>query len=1187
MRTAVDACTGTEGCWGDSSPFGSGDTVETRSINVIHLELPEISEASAQSLSSLQVSVKTRGPDGGWIKWVWEVQNQATKEWVKLGDNTVIPSSQSWTWVTLDFAPLAGPASQYLLKTGTTYSVLVRQTCETLRADTTNIEFMRARLSSPTPINIVLATPTPSPTTALASSSTSTESNSMFIDAFPASLTTESGEVILPSKGIAAMQEIVDACTGTEGCWSEAVQFLSGNTTATRSSTIIGLQLPSVFDSTAQTFSDLAFFVKMRGPHGAWITWAWEVQDQASGQWVKLGDTAAVPLSQSWTWVPLTFSLAGPASPFLKKVGSTYSVLVRQTCITLKADAINIEYMRIRFRAPSGAVTLTAQPSKLESQSVRVNYQTLKFFNNAHAFAQGTVSGSSKGVVALQTAGACNGSADNGCWWSDSVQFTSGNTTTTASVTFFTLDLPAMSDAAAQNLTSLELHLKMLGPSGDWIKWTWAIQNQATGEWVALGDNTVLQNAQAWTWTALTFPAPRLSVSQFIKKIGSTHSIILRQTCDTPRADSLFLDYINIRVQSPSPVSGAPATQPVSGATTPRYNVDALPTRITSQSGTVKVPASTDGVPAIRAGSPDCNDTQGCWTEIVQFYSGATSEARSITVFQLELPAMSESSAQGLSSPRLSIKLRGPDGAWITWMWEIQNQVTGQWVKLGDNNAVSSSQAWKWMALDFDPVPGAAAPYLLKTGSTYSVLVRQSCLTLKADGIFIDSMRVSFASEAPVASGETFRASVTGLPAAMTAKTGVSVLRKAAGACTGKQDCWSDYVAFTTGDTSATVSTTDIQFDLPEVSEAAIQSLSSLQFSVKLRGADGTWLRWSWAALNHSTGEWTSLGDNAAVTPSQAWTWTSLDFDPLPGVALPYLKKTGATYSVTIRQTCLTLTEVFAAPRNDTIAVDFMRIGFQSSLPFSTIYCVAPTASNGAGSTPEAVDPTSTPRDTDLPARALVFQSDTVGAPDSYSGARMNLWNFWMSFDAIHLPLSSDEADALEVLLKDPCTGRPKYSVIVFASGASVLELSSAQLKRVEAYERLYRVRRVVFSSNPSIVFSFVGGVQASTVEKSEGSRRVDATPAALGAKALSSGAGMLSTGNLSHYIVNVASYDASTFLPFMFYEGQTGQPAAGVVKLPDGRQEMHFFFSTTEVAFGDFGNHFLSSYVANLWCDV
>eukprot|EP00741_Cyanophora_paradoxa_P002514 tig00000076_g2438.t1 len=249
-----------------------------------------------------------------------------------------------------------------------------------------------------------------------------------------------------------------------------------------------------------------------------------------------------------------------------------------------------------------------------------------------------------------------------------------------------------------------------------------------------------------------------------------------------------------------------------------------------------------------------------------------------------------------------------------------------------------------------------------------------------------------------------------------------------------------------------------------------------------------------------------------------------------------------------------------------------MRVRFQSTGDTSGTSTGSSSSSTGTtGSTGTSTSPTASrtvPAATsnDVLSRALVVTSSANA--DSYKGVRMNLWNFGIAFDTVTVPLSP------ALVLTDPATGLPRYSLIVFAAGSDRAAL--------DAYELKHKIRRVVFYSNPSLLSSAASGIGAVTSSPSTANTQVVANPAAVGASAVSNGGGMLFTGSYPSYRASIPA--SSAFKPFMFFGSTGGQPAAGLVTLGDGRQQMHFFFTITEIPFGDIRVHFLSSYVANLW---
>eukprot|EP00741_Cyanophora_paradoxa_P002516 tig00000076_g2440.t1 len=507
-------CTGKNDCWEDYVEFYSGATCtctqKEASSTVIRLDLPAgTSDEAVKGLADPQLSIHVKGPDGAWIKWVWEIQNQETGDWVEVGDNTVIPPSETWTWQTLHFPALHGAGSSYIKKDGSKHFVLVRQTCVTLKEDAINIDYMRVRFQS--------STLTPPPDTS--------------IIALPTSLTSENNSTF-SNQGVTVMRSPSADCTGKQDCWDEYVEFYSGATEEEASRTVIRLDLPAgTSDEAVKGLADPQLSVKMKGPDGGWIKWFWEVQNQATKEWVKLGDNTVIHPSETWTWQTLTFyPIRGSASPYISKDGSAHFILVRQTCLTLKKDAINIDYMRVRFQSstpmPPPDTSVIALPTLLAPEK--------STFSN-------------QGVTVMRSPSAdCTDKKD--CW-DMYVEFYSGATEEEASRTIVRLDLPAgTSDEAVKGLADPQLSVKMLGPDGAWITWVWEVKNQATGDWVELGNNTVIAPSDGWTWQTLNFPALRGSASPYIAKDGSAHFILVRQACLTLKKDAIDIDYMRVQL---------------------------------------------------------------------------------------------------------------------------------------------------------------------------------------------------------------------------------------------------------------------------------------------------------------------------------------------------------------------------------------------------------------------------------------------------------------------------------------------------------------------------------------------------------------------------------------------------------------------------------------------------------------
>eukprot|EP00741_Cyanophora_paradoxa_P011741 tig00020563_g11345.t1 len=863
--------------------------------------------AKAEALSALQLEVKMRGAHAPRraleiniqdrtrmscsceILWVWEVYNYDTKNWVMLGNNNntdpAYTPSLAWTWVTLKFPALSGPALPYLKKDGSTYTVLVRQTCMTLKADAINIDYMAVNFvyacdgeETPTPTPTPV---TPTPTEAPPAPPTPTpkpEPCTKDVAALPKSLETAKADYILPGlSSVSVMRTASNKCTGVYDCWGEYVEFKSGTTEATRSKTNITLALNPIIDTAAkaEALSALQLEVKMRGAHAprraleiniqdrtrmscsCEILWVWEVYNYDTKNWVMLGnnnntDPAYTP-SLAWTWVTLKFpALSGPALPYLKKDGSTYTVLVRQTCMTLKADAINIDYMAVNFvYAPpcSAYPTPKPEPCTKDVAALPKSLETAK--------ADYILPGLSSVSVMRTASNKCTGVYD--CW------------------------------AKAEALSALQLEVKMraayAASSRKEILWVWEVYNYDTKNWVMLGNNNNTDPAYtpslAWTWVTLKFPALSGPALPYLKKDGSTYTVLVRQTCMTLKADAINIDYMAVNF-----------VYACDGEETPTPT----PTPVT--------PTPTEAPPAPPTPTPK---PEPCTKDVAA------------------LPKSLETAK-------------------------------------------------------FPALSGPALPYLKKDGSTYTVLVRQTCMTLKADAINIDYMAVNFVyacdgeetptptptpvtptpTEAPPApptptpKPEPCTKDVAALPKSLeTAKadyilpglSSVSVMRTASNKCTGVYDCW-----------------------------AKAEALSALQLEVKMRGAhaprraleiniqDRTRMScsceilWVWEVYNYDTKNWVMLGNNnntdPAYTPSLAWTWVTLKFPALSGPALPYLKKDGSTYTVLVRQTCMTL-------KADAINIDYMAVNFvyacdgeETPTPTPTPVTPTPTEAPPAPPTP-------------------------------------------------------------------------------------------------------------------------------------------------------------------------------------------------------------------------------------------
>eukprot|EP00741_Cyanophora_paradoxa_P011743 tig00020563_g11347.t1 len=532
-------------------------------------------------------------------------------------------------------------------------------------------------------------------------------------------------------------------------------------------------------------------------------------------------DPAYTP-SLAWTWVTLKFpALSGPALPYLKKDGSTYTVLVRQTCMTLKADAINIDYMAVNFvyacdgeetptptptpvtptptEAPPAPPTPTPKPEPC-TKDVAALPKSLET-----AKADYILPGLSSVSVMRTASNKCTGVYD--CW-GEYVEFKSGTTEATRSKTNITLALNPIIDTAAkaEALSALQLEVKMRGAHAPRraleiniqdrtrmscsceILWVWEVYNYDTKNWVMLGNNNNTDPAYtpslAWTWVTLKFPALSGPALPYLKKDGSTYTVLVRQTCMTLKADAINIDYMAVNfvyacdgeetpTPTPTPVTPTPTEAPPAPPTpTPKpepctKDVAALPKSLETAKADYILPGLSS-VSVMRTASNKCTGVYDCWGEYVEFKSGTTEATRSKTNITLALNPIIDTAAkaEALSALQLEVKMRGAHAprraleiniqdrtrmscsCEILWVWEVYNYDTKNWVMLGNNNntdpAYTPSLAWTWVTLKFPALSGPASPYLKKDGSTYSVLVRQTCATLKADAINIDYMAVNF-----------------------------------------------------------------------------------------------------------------------------------------------------------------------------------------------------------------------------------------------------------------------------------------------------------------------------------------------------------------------------------------------------------------------------------------------------------
>eukprot|EP00741_Cyanophora_paradoxa_P019547 tig00021127_g18869.t1 len=102
--------------------FKSGDTEESLSRTLIRFKLPGRGANDGDfGLGDFELAIKFRGPDGGWIKWRWEMYDQQKMEWVLIGDNSEIPWPKAWEWTTFTFS--ASNAARFVDRSGTQPSI--------------------------------------------------------------------------------------------------------------------------------------------------------------------------------------------------------------------------------------------------------------------------------------------------------------------------------------------------------------------------------------------------------------------------------------------------------------------------------------------------------------------------------------------------------------------------------------------------------------------------------------------------------------------------------------------------------------------------------------------------------------------------------------------------------------------------------------------------------------------------------------------------------------------------------------------------------------------------------------------------------------------------------------------------------------------------------------------------------
>eukprot|EP00741_Cyanophora_paradoxa_P002276 tig00000572_g2208.t1 len=161
-------------------------------------------------------------------------------------------------------------------------------------------------------------------------------------------------------------------------------------------------------------------------------------------------------------------------------------------------------------------------------------------------------------------------------------------------------------------------------------------------------------------------------------------------------------------------------------------------TPVTSRSGTIT--GSELGVQALAAGSCSCKDRLDCWSDYVQFKSGDSEESLSRTLIRFDLPYLKDDDFDALGDAELAVKFRGPDGGWIAWRWDVQDQITKEWVLLGNNSGISWPDSWVWTTFNFKQ--GGAARFVDRSGAKPAIQVRQSCTTTRPDAMNIDFMRL-------------------------------------------------------------------------------------------------------------------------------------------------------------------------------------------------------------------------------------------------------------------------------------------------------------------------------------------------------------------------------------------------------------------------------------------------------------
>jgi hypothetical protein len=80
----------------------------------------------------------------------------------------------------------------------------------------------------------------------------------------------------------------------------------------------------------------------------------------------------------------------------------------------------------------------------------------------------------------------------------------------------------------------------------------------------------------------------------------------------------------------------------------------------------------------------------------------------------------------------------------------------------------------------------------------------------------------------------------------------------------GTKDVWSDYVEFSAGAIAIC--------DYPLPASLAASSIQGLTLSLNYMGPQKSEMRWTWEALDHNTGSWVLVGDNAFAAD---WRWTA------------------------------------------------------------------------------------------------------------------------------------------------------------------------------------------------------------------------------------------------------------------------------------------------------------------------